>query len=235
MRTRERGRRTLLRGLRRTARCRSSCARSGRSCRCCSPISSARRAGRRSSIPRMSGHCCARYYADLRAELEHFGGTVEKFIGDAVVALFGAPACARGRSGARRARGARDPGARRSRERGGSRPGSPRAGRRLHRRGADRGRRPDERRRGDRRRRRDEHRRTPAGGGSGGRRPRRRGDVPRDRPCDRLPGASRRCAAKGKAEPVTVHEAVEPRCALRGGSRRRRPSPARRAGGGARA
>jgi class 3 adenylate cyclase len=32
------------------------------------------------------------YYARLRAELERFGGTVEKFIGDAVVALFGAPA-----------------------------------------------------------------------------------------------------------------------------------------------
>jgi class 3 adenylate cyclase/tetratricopeptide (TPR) repeat protein len=31
------------------------------------------------------------YYARLRSELEHFGGTVEKFIGDAVVALFGAP------------------------------------------------------------------------------------------------------------------------------------------------
>jgi class 3 adenylate cyclase/tetratricopeptide (TPR) repeat protein len=31
------------------------------------------------------------YYARLRAELESFGGTVEKFIGDAVVALFGAP------------------------------------------------------------------------------------------------------------------------------------------------
>jgi len=31
------------------------------------------------------------YYARLRAELERFGGTVEKFIGDAVVALFGAP------------------------------------------------------------------------------------------------------------------------------------------------
>ncbi|HEX2024785.1 MAG TPA: adenylate/guanylate cyclase domain-containing protein [Actinomycetota bacterium] len=31
------------------------------------------------------------YYARLRTELEHFGGTVEKFIGDAVVALFGAP------------------------------------------------------------------------------------------------------------------------------------------------
>jgi class 3 adenylate cyclase/tetratricopeptide (TPR) repeat protein len=32
------------------------------------------------------------YYARLRAELERFGGTVEKFIGDAVMALFGAPA-----------------------------------------------------------------------------------------------------------------------------------------------
>src|SRR5213595_308785 len=33
----------------------------------------------------------APYYTRLRAELERFGGTVEKFIGDAVVALFGAP------------------------------------------------------------------------------------------------------------------------------------------------
>jgi class 3 adenylate cyclase/tetratricopeptide (TPR) repeat protein len=31
------------------------------------------------------------YHARLRAELERYGGTVEKFIGDAVVALFGAP------------------------------------------------------------------------------------------------------------------------------------------------
>jgi Adenylate and Guanylate cyclase catalytic domain/zinc-ribbon domain len=33
----------------------------------------------------------APYYTRLRAELERHGGTVEKFIGDAVVALFGAP------------------------------------------------------------------------------------------------------------------------------------------------
>ena len=33
----------------------------------------------------------APYHAYLRRELERFGGTVEKFIGDAVMALFGAP------------------------------------------------------------------------------------------------------------------------------------------------
>src|SRR5919206_3953008 len=32
------------------------------------------------------------YHDRLRAELERHGGTVEKFIGDAVVAVFGAPA-----------------------------------------------------------------------------------------------------------------------------------------------
>jgi class 3 adenylate cyclase len=33
----------------------------------------------------------SRYHGRVRSELERFGGTVEKFIGDAVVALFGAP------------------------------------------------------------------------------------------------------------------------------------------------
>src|SRR5438067_5138498 len=32
------------------------------------------------------------YHGRVRAQLERFGGTVEKFIGDAVVAVFGAPA-----------------------------------------------------------------------------------------------------------------------------------------------
>jgi class 3 adenylate cyclase/tetratricopeptide (TPR) repeat protein len=33
----------------------------------------------------------SRYYEEMRAVLEHHGGTVEKFIGDAVMAVFGAP------------------------------------------------------------------------------------------------------------------------------------------------
>jgi class 3 adenylate cyclase/tetratricopeptide (TPR) repeat protein len=48
-----------------------------------------RRAGRLD--PEEVRQLLAPYHAHLRSELERFGGTVEKFIGDAVVALFGAP------------------------------------------------------------------------------------------------------------------------------------------------
>jgi class 3 adenylate cyclase len=34
----------------------------------------------------------SRYFAEMRAALERHGGTVEKFIGDAVMAVFGVPA-----------------------------------------------------------------------------------------------------------------------------------------------
>ena len=48
------------------------------------------------------------YHERLRYELERWGGTVEKFIGDAVVAFFGAGGGGE-RPGARGARRARDP------------------------------------------------------------------------------------------------------------------------------
>ena len=47
------------------------------------------------------------YHEQLRSELERHGGTVEKFIGDAVMALFGAPAPTRTIPSARFARRSR--------------------------------------------------------------------------------------------------------------------------------
>ena len=49
-----------------------------------------------------------RYFDEMRDVLERHGGTVEKFIGDAVMAVFGVPRRARGRRAARGARGRGD-------------------------------------------------------------------------------------------------------------------------------
>ena len=37
------------------------------------------------------GEVMNRYFDEMRFELEHHGGTIEKFIGDAVMAVFGLP------------------------------------------------------------------------------------------------------------------------------------------------
>jgi class 3 adenylate cyclase len=47
------------------------------------------------------------YHARLRREIEGFGGTAEKFIGDAVMAVFGPPESSRGRWAARMTMSAR--------------------------------------------------------------------------------------------------------------------------------
>ena len=44
----------------------------------------------------------SRYFEEMRGVLERHGGTVEKFIGDAVMAVFGVPTLPRGRRRARR-------------------------------------------------------------------------------------------------------------------------------------
>ena len=49
-----------------------------------------------------------RYFDEMAAVIERHGGTVEKFIGDAVMAVFGIPRLARGRRAARRSGGGRD-------------------------------------------------------------------------------------------------------------------------------
>ena len=49
----------------------------------------------------------ARYFETARAAIERHGGTVEKFIGDAVMAVFGVPQRARGRRAPRPCGGAR--------------------------------------------------------------------------------------------------------------------------------
>ena len=41
--------------------------------------------------PRASATSCPRYFREMRSVIESHGGTIEKFIGDAIVAVFGMP------------------------------------------------------------------------------------------------------------------------------------------------
>ena len=60
--------------------------------RCCSPTSSARLRSASSQDPERTRALLDRFYDAMAEEVEHAGGTVEKFAGDAVMAAFGAPA-----------------------------------------------------------------------------------------------------------------------------------------------
>ncbi len=154
------------------------------------------------------------YHERLRAELERHGGTVEKFIGDAVMALFGAPlaheddperavrAALAIRDWAREERRARGP------------------DRHHDRRGARLARRPPGGGPGHGLRRRRQHRLAPAGRRAGQRHPRRtRRRIARRRGRSSIERLSR-SRRRARREPVPVWEAVEARGALR----RRRPS-----------
>ena len=156
----------------------------------------------------------APYHALLREQLEHYGGTVEKFIGDAVMALFGAPVAheddpERAVRAALSIRAAID----RLNDAGaGPRPARPR--RREHRRGAGRARRRRRPRRGRGVRRRGQHGRAPAVGRTGRRHPGRRDHLPRHRPRDHLPAAPSRSWPRASPSRCRVWEAVEARARL---------------------
>ena len=84
-------RREILLGVRRVARC-SQLAREERkvvTCLFCDLVGFTARAEQMD--PEDVRRLLQPYHARLRSELERYGGTVEKFIGDAVMAVFGAP------------------------------------------------------------------------------------------------------------------------------------------------
>ena len=116
-----------------------------------------------------------RYFDLARGIIDSYGGIVEKFIGDAVMAVWGAPIAQRGRCRARGPRRAR-PGRRRAH----ARPGDPGAGRRPDRRGRRHHRRHQP---GDGRGRHRQHRGPAPVGRRAGHGPRRRGDATRRHRC----------------------------------------------------
>ena len=146
------------------------------------------------------------YYYRLRSELEHFGGTVEKFIGDAVMALFGAPLAHEDdpERAVRAAFAIRDWVEKRSGCRCGS-PSTParRSSRSMRAR----------RRRGDGRRRRRQHDCAAPERRSRERDPRRREHLPGDAARDRVP-RGRAGRGQGKEEPIAVWEALQARASL---------------------
>ena len=144
------------------------------------------------------------YYARLRVELERHGGTVEKFIGDAVMAVFGAPVAHEDdpERAVRAALAIRD-GARRV---GGSRSASPSTPARRSSHWV-----PRRRGRGDGRGRRRQH------GGAPADRARRSNGILVGEATYRATehaiqyAGHRAVTAKGKSEPMPVREALEPR------------------------
>ena len=69
--------------------------RSARSSRSSSATSKARRASASRSTPESLREVMARYFDVMRAAIERHGGTIEKFIGDAVMAVSACRACTR--------------------------------------------------------------------------------------------------------------------------------------------
>ena len=92
VRPREPGRRAVLQRLRRGARRRAAAGREERKVVTAVFVDLVGSTARAEQLdPEDVRALLRRYHETLRRELERYGGTVEKFIGDAVVAVFGAP------------------------------------------------------------------------------------------------------------------------------------------------
>ena len=132
---------------------------------CCSATWSASRRSRRPATRRRCASCSRRYFDECRQIIARYGGTVEKFIGDAVMAVWGVPTAHEDdaeravRAGLELVNVVADHG----RGRGRRRPGDARRHRHRRGRGDHRG-----RAAGHGRRRRGQHRRPrPVGGAPG--------------------------------------------------------------------